>query len=143
MNTSLKQLIQDWDKQTDKVFDLEKLDLSEMQTIIKDTYKVLYELCKEELVPKETVKLFLVMDDFLYFASVMEENELGKGYYCWEEIKYIVDSLKEGFFKSEYPKAYPVMLVTDIADNGYLFDLEKDKIEGYVLAVRETAHQPL
>ncbi len=143
MNTDLKQLTMNWDKQTDKVFGLEKLDLSEMQAIIKDTYKTLHELCKEERVPKEAVKLFLHMDDFLYFAELMEEKEVGKSYYCWEEFKYIADALKEGFFKGEYPEAYPVMLITDIVDNSYLFDLEKDKIEDYIIAVRNTANQPI
>lgn len=133
---ALQTITAGWKEQTHLVLDLQALSLQDVQQLICATYEVLTAHCEGALVPKEICKIILEMEDFLYFAALMEEKECGKGYYCWEEIRYVVNALKDGFFAGKYPYAFPKLLVSDVMDTTYLFDLKKDQFAGYVLAVR-------
>ncbi|MBO5745662.1 MAG: hypothetical protein J6S13_01045 [Clostridia bacterium] len=142
-NIEIKAIADKWDEQTTKVLDLEELSLEELQQLLKDTYKVLNFFKGDEKVPKELSKLLLNLEEYLYYASVMEENEKGKGFYCWEEMLYIVKALEEGFIDGEYKCAYPELLVTDIVDNQYIINLETERIEQLTAAIRKNACEPI
>ncbi len=132
----MAQLLKQWDEKTSSVLGLEALSLPELWLLVKDTYRVLTAVHKDECVPKEIVGLFLSMEEFLYFASLMEEKETGLGFYHWQELKLIVDALKAGFFKGHYDYAYPQLKVTDPLDNDFLVDFDQNQMEHYVAAVQ-------
>ncbi len=139
----LNLIAEKWEKQVYAVLDLKKISNKTIQELLKDTYEVLTEFCKKDLVPKEIGKILLNMRDFSYFASIMEENECGAGFYNWEEIHYIVKALEEGFFESKYSYKFPVLFVKDSVDNDFLFDLENDPIEKYFVAIQQARSIPI
>jgi hypothetical protein len=73
-----------------------------MQTLLKETYLILTTYHKDSLIPKEISKLFLEIEDFLYFSSLMEEKENGLGFYHWQELFHLVKALEKGFFEGKY-----------------------------------------
>ena len=121
-----------WDDMTHRVLNLEELPLCEIQDLLKDTYSALTFFHKDDLVPKEISRVLLRLDEFLYFTSMMEENERGFGYYHWQEIFLIVEALKKGFFNAKYDYAYPKLNVCDPLDQEVLLDLEENRLEDYI-----------
>ena len=142
-NTYLSTIAEDWANQTHIVLDCKELSLKSMFKLIKDTYKAFTLYHKDELIPKEISKILLNMGEFTYFTALMEDNEMGKGYYHWEEFQYIVTALKEGFLKSNFEAEFPQFVVTDCLDSQYLIDFENDSLEQYILAVQcERGREP-
>ena len=70
----INNIISQWQEMTHTVFELKKLSLEDMQTLLKETYLILTTYHKDSLIPKEISKLFLEIEDFLYFSSLMEEK---------------------------------------------------------------------
>ena len=142
-NTYLSTIAEDWANQTHIVLDCKELSLKFMFELIKDTYKAFTLYHKDELIPKEISKILLNMEEFAYFTALMEDNEIGKGYYHWEEFQYIVTALKEGFLKSNFEAEFPQFVVTDCLDSQYLIDFENDSLEQYIVAVQsERCREP-
>ena len=142
-NTYLSTIAEDWANQTHIVLDCKELSLKSMFKLIKDTYKAFTLYHKDELIPKEISKILLNMGEFTYFSALMEDNEMGKGYYHWEEFQYIVTALKEGFLRSKFEAEFPQLVVTDCLDSQYLIDFENDSLEQYILAVQsERGREP-
>ena len=82
MNTGfINAIVDEWCEMTNIVLDLKELSFSKIQNLLKETYEILTEYHKEKLIPKEISKLLLEVDSFLYFTSLMEENEKGIDFY--------------------------------------------------------------
>ncbi len=134
---TINSVIGKWQEMTHAVFELKKLSLEEVQVLLKETYLILTTYHKDSLIPKEISKLFLEIEDFLYFSSLMEEKENGLGFYHWQELFHLVKALEKGFFEGKYSCDYPKLIITDVLDNDLLIDLESDHLEGYIIAFNE------
>lgn len=132
-----KSIISQWQEMTHTVFEFKKLSLEDMQTLLKETYLILTTYHKDSLIPKEISKLFLEIEEFLYFSSLMEEKENGLGFYHWQELFHLVKALEKGFFEGKYSCDYPKLIITDVVDNDLLIDLESDRLESYIIAFNE------
>lgn len=108
------------------VLDLKPLPYSEIQNLLKNTYSILTRYRKNALVPKQISKILLAMDEFIYFASLMEEKELSEGYYCSRQIRVIFASLKDGFFKGKYPIEFPNLQILNDFKNSYVINLNEN-----------------
>lgn len=133
----INNIISQWQEMTHTVFELKKLSLEDMQSLLKETYLILTTYHKDSLIPKEISKLFLEIEDFLYFSSLMEEKENGLGFYHWQELFHLVKALEKGFFEGKYSCDYPKLIITDVVDNDLLIDLESDHLESYIIAFNE------
>ena len=134
---TINSVIGKWEEMTHTVFELKNFSLEDMQTLLKETYFILTTYHKDSLIPKEISKLFLEIEDFLYFSSLMEEKENGLGFYHWQELFHIVKALEKGFFEEKYSCNYPKLIITDVVDNDLLIDLESDRLESYIIAFNE------
>ncbi len=139
--SEIASIVKEWKDMTNVVMSLEKLPLPKIQQLLKDTYRILTVFHKSELVPKQISELFLEMEDFLYFTSLMEEKEKSMGFYYWQEIFCIVKALEKGFFEGKYRCDFPKMIITDTLDNDFLFDFDSDNIEGYIVAFNRVKTQ--
>ena len=119
-------LINQWKEMTYAVLNLKKISLSEMQELLKETYKLLIKFHKQEVIPKELCKLLLEMDGFLYFSSLMEDKEVGIAFYHYQTVSLIVDAFKKGFFNGEYICSYPELEIIDAKKNTIIIDFEKE-----------------
>lgn len=115
-----------WDNMTYQALNLQEISLSDIQILLKDTYHILTEVHKDELVPKSICKLLLTMDEFLYFSSMMEANEKGVDFYHYQYISNIVSALKTGFFKGEYEEPFPKLKIYGSEKNEIVIGFEND-----------------
>lgn len=120
-----------WDDMTYTILDLKELPLEKMYLLLKETFKVLACYCKEELIPKEICKIILSMEDFLKFASMMEEKEKEKGYYHALEFCVIIHALRDGFFAENLAADYPKLKTDVMSDKPLVMNFEKDSLEDY------------
>ena len=134
---TINSVIGKWEEMTHTVFELKNFSLEDMQTLLKETYLILTTYHKESLIPKEISKLFLEIEDFLYFSSLMEEKENGLGFYHWQELFHLIKALEKGFFEGKYSCDYPKLIITDVLDNDLLIDLESDYLESYIITFNE------
>ena len=134
---TINSVIGKWEEMTHTVFELKNFSLEDMQTLLKETYLILTTYHKDSLIPKEISKLFLEIEGFLYFSSLMEEKENGFGFYHWQEIFHLIKALEKGFFEGKYSCDYPKLIITDVLDNDLLIDLESDHLESYIIAFNE------
>lgn len=88
-----------WINMTKIVLDLNKITHEQIKCLINETRILLNDYQNDALVPKETIKLFLEMEDFLYFSSLMEEKEVGADFYHYTESYNSIKQLKEDFLK--------------------------------------------
>lgn len=124
--TELEQLTSAWETMTSTVLGLKKLSLPEMQVLLSETYQALRKYYQDKLVPKEISKVLLGMDDFLYFASLMEEKEVGIDFYNYQYISSIVVALKKGFFEADYGCDFPELKTIDKNNNECSINFETD-----------------
>lgn len=124
--TELEQLTSTWEAMTSAVLKLEKLSLPEMQVLLSETYQALRKFYQDKLVPKEISRILLGMEDFLYFAALMEEKEVGIDFYNYQCMSSIVAALKKGFFNADYGCDFPELKVLDKNNNEYLLNFETD-----------------
>ena len=140
---ALVRLAEQWDDAASSVLALEPLPSDELWQLLGDTYRELTAVHKDAKIPKEIAKILLNAEEFLYFASVMEDNEMGPDFYHWQAIRILVDALKAGFFKGCYDYAYPKLKVTDPVDNDFLVDFESDCLEAYAAAIQSAKAEEL
>lgn len=132
-NNKLKELSATWKDATYRVLDLKEIHLSALQHLLKETYSVLLVFHKSESIPKEICKIFLEIKDFLYFASLMEENELGIDYYCYRRIDAIAKALEKGFFCGDYGCDFPNLTIVDDYNKAYVFDFEENSLKDIII----------
>ena len=96
-----KELAYQWWKAAQMVLDMKEIAQGDMEALLAETRANLAQYQKESLVPKEVVRLFLEMEEFLCLASIMEDTEFESGFYHFQEISGQVQALKESFFDSE------------------------------------------
>ena len=120
---ALEQIANEWQQMTSTVMDLQDISLSEIQGLLKDTYQALTAFHNDVLIPKEVCKILLEMEDFLYFASLMEEKEVGESFYHWREIFVISTALKTGFLEGKYECEFPHLQVCDDKENVHIIDV--------------------
>ncbi len=94
-------LVDTWREMTSTVLEMVAIPNERLQAVLDRTHEVLMPYRQEAFVPKEVCCLFWEMDEFLYFAALMEEKEVGAGYYRWLETACAVKELKEAFLGGE------------------------------------------
>ena len=132
-HAELTQLINKWQGVTGVVLDLDKVDVSKLQELLKETYATLIAYHKNDLVPKEISKLFLGMEDFLYFSSLMEDKECGNGFYYFQKVYTIIDALKDGFFSGDYGCVFPKIKLKNHEESIVVFDMESESFDEMVM----------
>lgn len=139
----LVSLTRRWTELTDLVLDLAPISEEALQNLCRDTYRALFSHCEKACIPKELAKTLLAMETFLSLSCLMEEKEMGRGFYLWEELFLLIEALKRGFFDGRYPHAYPVLEISDPTDRALLFNLETDRFAAYTAALREIKSEAL
>ena len=122
----LRLIADKWDHMTMRVLNLQELPLAKLQVLLCDTYRVLTQIHKDSLVPKEVTRILLNIEEYLYFASLMEEKEVPEGYYCYRQLCSIINAFKAGFFNAEYPYAFPQLQILDDFKDAHIINLEQD-----------------
>ena len=123
MIKEMETVLNKWKDLTYDVLALKEISTLEMARLLTDTYFLFKRYSKKSLCPKKITYLWLEINDFLYFSSLMEEKEKTTNFYCYMAINHIVLALRNGFFegKFEYPIENKTQRFTiDINNNGFL-----------------------
>lgn len=119
----------EWIKMTHKTLDLKRIPSIEIRDALRKTYDVLIYYHKDEVVPKALCKMLSKMDEFLYFASMIDEKEFNGDPNLYWVIHSISKSMKIGFFEGKYESEYPILKIKKADKNIVDFDLQNGYIE--------------
>lgn len=122
----IRKVADHWSKLGSDVLELKRISPTEIQNLLKETYRTLTALHKKPLVPKVTSRIFIEMDSFLYFASMIEENEDKMNFYHYKKIHSIVTALKEGFFSGEYECKFPFLRIFDDDNKAHIINTDRE-----------------
>ena len=122
----LESIAEQWSEITMYVLNLQELPIGELQLLLYDTYRALTQFHKQSLIPKEITKILLNIEEYLYFASLMEEQDVPAGYYCHRQVYVIAKALQEGFFNAAYAYAFPQLQIFDDFQNAHVINLERN-----------------
>ena len=129
----LKQLANQWEEMTHTVLALEQIPVENLQNLLKETYETLVVFHKDELVPKEISKLFLEMEDFLYFSSLMEEKEVESDYYCYRKVNAVIKTLEAGFLSGDFGCDFPKLRIIDDDKTPFIFDFTTNLLKDIMI----------
>ena len=118
-----------WQAMTAAALNLENIPAKTLQCLLKDSYEALYFYHQSSLIPKELSRMLLEMEEFLYFAELMETNEVGADFYHFRSLHTAIKAMERGFFAGEYASAFPVLTVTDPNGTVRVLDLENGNFE--------------
>ncbi len=126
---AIKGLIKQWDSMTYTVLNLKNIQKEEMQVLLKSTYSLLTDFHKSDLIPKDLSKLIFTIQEFIYFAELMEKNELSEGFYYCPRISLIISAMTKGFFNGEYKSEFPRLSVVTFKNEETVVNFEEDIFE--------------
>lgn len=95
----IQKLSNGWRSATENVIRFEELDLADVRELFKETYSVLDEFSKENLVPKQISELLIEMNDFSWWVSDLADTPM---YVFYEEIIKLVSALNRYFLTRDY-----------------------------------------
>ena len=140
-NREITDITNQWTDVTHQVLALEEISKTTVRQLLKETYRMLTDYHKLGLVPKEIVALFLEMEDFLDFTSIMEGVEKEENFYNWQENFCIIKALEKGFLEGEYEYNFPKLIITTLSRKKLLVDFDLDTIEDYIVTFNEDKTQ--
>ena len=120
----LELIAKKWDGMTTQVLSLKELSILEMQVLLRDTYMALRQFHKELLIPKEITKILLNIEEYLYFASLMEDHEVPEDVYFYRQVYIVAKAFKEGFFNASYTYAFPQLQIFDECKKTHIINLD-------------------
>lgn len=131
-NNELQQIADKWTQMTHTVLNLKQIPAEKLQSLLKDTYVVFAVFCKDETVPVGIIRIFLEMEDFLYFAFLMDKKEFNGDYILYRRVNAVIKALETGFFCGDYGFGFPrLRIIEDTTE--LVFDFENDLLEDMVL----------
>ncbi len=95
----IEDLIYDWQSFTNDVIRFENIDFKKLQKLFRETYTVLEEFGKKNLVPKQISKLLLEMNDFGWWVSDLDDTPLHEFY---QEFLFLITGLNKYFLTRDY-----------------------------------------
>ena len=130
-------VIKKWENLIQAVLSLKPLDVSEFASLLADTYKIIKSLDNKKEVPKDVCKLLITMDEWLYFASLMEEKEVGTDFYNYQASYSIISAIKAGFFDGDYKHCF----ATTKTDEIYTVNMNEKEIAAYLQSVKDQSYK--
>lgn len=96
---TIKKLTDAWIEVTGAVIRFENPDRSKIATLFQETYALLDQYSKKELVPKEISGLLIEMNEFSWWVSNIED---APAHILYQEITTLVYALNKYFLTRDY-----------------------------------------
>lgn len=115
-----------WNEKTYDILNLKEIPISEMEELLWNTYRVLYEYQTEKNIPKELCQMLLNEDEFISFLTILggNQNEIANTARMYQALYCIIDTMKQKFFSNGFEESFPVLGVNF---NGEAFILNMKK----------------
>lgn len=133
MNLKLEKLSDQWHELVAKAKRTELISDEELLAVFKKTHRVFDSLREMDLVPRKAVQIVMLMDEFTYYASIMDENYMGD---ICPGLYYLNYALKNEFFKGENTSEFFVG-VEPSEIKQYVLDIENISVEDFVRFLKD------
>ncbi len=102
-----------WNEKTYDILDLKEIQITEMEELLWNTYKLLYEYQTEKNIPKELCQLLLNEDEFVSFLTILGGNqeELINTASIYQVLYCIIDTMKQKFFNNGFEEVFSMLQV--------------------------------
>lgn len=119
-----------WNEKTYDILDLKEIPISEMEKLLRNTYKILYEYQTEKNIPKELCQLLLNEDEFMSFLAIIGSNqeEIANTARMYQALYCIIDTMKQKFFNNGFEEAFSVLEV-NFNGESFVINLEEAFLE--------------
>lgn len=133
MNLELEKLSNQWQQLVAKAKNSEHIAYSELLEVFKATHRVFYSLQEMELIPRKACQVVMQMDEFTYYATMMDENYLGD---ICSGLYYLNYAIKSEFFKGEYQSEF-FMGATPSEVKRYVLDIETIRLDDFIRFLKD------
>ena len=129
-------LTEKWENATRDVLTKRTIVISDMQSLIRDTYKTYYEYHDKEMMPKEMGKLSMSMNQFLDFLVRIFLQDVYDDNVYHDTFCFIAEAIEYGFYKGKYKYNYPMLKVDNCNGGENIVNVEEDFLEELIDANR-------
>lgn len=134
-NKKIYEVAIEWEQLVKKMLCEKVFETEDTEPLLKDTYRICAMYCDKEMVPREMLKLFDNINNFLdglLVAYGIDEVSSPSDCAVYNAIGFIIDALKEGFYGGKYEHSYPNIQVDDSNGKSHLVNLEKAFLESLI-----------
>ncbi len=120
-----------WNENTYDILDLKEIPISEMEELLWNTYKILYEYQTEKNIPKELCQMLLNEDEFMSFLTILggNQDELTNTACMYQVLYCIIDTMKQKFFSNGFKEVFPELQV-NLNGESFVLNMEEAFLEG-------------
>lgn len=129
----IKKTAEQWKRLTAKAKNTEHILYLELLKAFKDTHKSFCSLNGMDLIPREACQVIMLMDEFTYYATMMDENYLGD---VCAGIYYLNYALKNKFFKGKYQSEFFLGPQPSKIEQ-YVLDIENISLEDFIRFLKD------
>ena len=123
-----EKLVRDWKDLVTKTKRTEEIEYSELFNIFKATHRAFCEAKNSEFVSRELCQMIMLLDEFTYFAAIMDENYLGD---ISSRLYHLNYALKNELFNGNYQSEF--YLGTNPSERKeYFLNIENITLEQFV-----------
>lgn len=136
MEFTFKKLSDQWHQLVEKAKHTEYISYDDLFEVFKATYTVFSSLSEMELVPRKACQILMLMDEFTYYASMMDENYFGD---ICPGLYYLNYALKREFFRGDYQSEFFMgEMPTDI--NAFVLNIEQSSLDEFICFLQSRKH---
>ena len=133
MNFELKKLSDQWHQLIAKAKETDYISYSELLEIFKETHLFFCSLSEMVLIPREACQVVMMMDEFTYYATMLNENYLGD---ICPGLYYLNYALKSEFFKGKYLSEF-FMGPTPSEIKQLILDIENISLDDFIRFLKD------
>ncbi|MBE6789261.1 MAG: hypothetical protein E7539_06330 [Ruminococcaceae bacterium] len=122
-----------WKQLAAKAKNSQHIAYSELLEVFKATHKAVSSLHETNLVPRKACQVIMLMDEFTYYAAMMDENYLGD---ICSGLYYLNYALKNEFFKGKYQSEFFLGPKTSQIKQ-YVLDIENIGLDDFVRFLKD------
>lgn len=132
---NIETLATKWNEAADAIFAESKYDISCVEELLRETYRLCTQYKDADAVPKAFCKIFVDIDRFvsgLVGACHIDELTTPSDGAEYGAITYIIDEIVYGFYEGNYESAFPYLCVDNNENKAYALNLEEAFLEAFI-----------
>ncbi len=135
MKQNIKDLVLGWEDAAKTMFTTKDFTIKQIESLLRETYKVCTEYKNKDMVPKELCKIFEHIENFSTYGAAayyVDECTTPSDSAEYDAIAFILEEIKYGFYNAEYSCDFPNISVENNQRKPYILNLEEDFLEFFI-----------
>lgn len=136
MEFNFMKLSGQWHRLVEKAKHTEYISYDDLFEVFKATHMAFNSLSEMELVPRKACQILMLMDEFTYYSTMMDENYLGD---ICPGLYYLNYVLKSEFFRGDYQSEFFMgEMPADI--NEFVLHIEQSSLDEFICFLQSGDH---